>query len=128
MPSLMGKDAWHTKVSQATEIAEREPLILPLPAVTEITYLLNRSLGLSAVVEFVESLANTRLIIESPVPEDFLRSAAILRKYDDANIDFVDACIVAMAERLKITKILTVDRRHFSIFKPLHCDSFEILP
>jgi hypothetical protein len=33
-----------------------------------------------------------------------------------------------MAERLNITKILTIDRRHFSMFRPIHCDPFEILP
>ncbi len=57
-----------------------------------------------------------------------MRSAEILRKYHDINIDFVDVLIVAMAERLNITKILTVDRRHFQIFRPTHCESFEILP
>jgi predicted nucleic acid-binding protein len=36
--------------------------------------------------------------------------------------------IVAIAERLDITKILTVDRRHFGAFKPRHCAAFQILP
>jgi hypothetical protein len=40
----------------------------------------------------------------------------------------VDALIVAMAERLKITRLLTLDRRDFQIIRPKHCDSFELLP
>ena len=56
------------------------------------------------------------------------RAAEILEQYDDNNIDLVDAVIVAMAERLEIAKILTVDRRHFGVFKPKHCAAFEILP
>lgn len=107
----------------------RESIVFPIPAITEVSYFVSRNLGVQALANFLVDLAETGdFDLEPPEPIDYLRSAEILRKYNDANIDFVDACIVAMAERLKITKILTVDRRHFSIFKPLHCDSFEILP
>ena len=125
---LNGKDDWHQKVSDATKIAELEPIILPVPAITEIAYLLRRDLGVEAAAYFIETLNETNLVLENPTAEDYIRSAEILRKYNDANIDFVDACIVAMAERMNITKILTVDRRHFSVFKPSHCKSFELLP
>lgn len=68
------------------------------------------------------------LIFETPRVEDYKRAAEIIRKYDDANIDFVDAIIVAIAERLNVTKILTVDCRHFDAFRPRHTAAFEILP
>ena len=68
------------------------------------------------------------LILETLTAADYKRAAEILRKYDDANIDFVDAIVVAIDERLNVTKILTVDRRHFDIFKPRHCQAFAILP
>jgi len=57
-----------------------------------------------------------------------LRSAEILRLYADANLDFVDALIVATAERLNITRVLTLDRRDFQLIRPKHCVSFELLP
>jgi len=125
---LNGKDNHHAEVSAAAKNAETEPIIIPIPAITEVTYLLQRDLGIAAVATFLESLPETDLILEIPTSEDYKRAAGILRKYNDANIDFVDACIVAIAERLNITKILTVDRRHFTIFKPQHCAAFEILP
>lgn len=77
---------------------------------------------------FIASLAKTDLILETPTATYYFRSAEILSKYNDANIDFVDACIVAMAERLNIMKILAVDRRHFSVFRPERSNSFELLP
>jgi predicted nucleic acid-binding protein len=40
----------------------------------------------------------------------------------------VDALIVAMAERLNIIRLLTLDRRDFQIIRPKHCGSFELLP
>jgi hypothetical protein len=38
------------------------------------------------------------------------------------------ATVVATAERLKITRILTTDRRDFSLVRPRHCSAFELLP
>jgi len=60
--------------------------------------------------------------------EDCLRAAELLRIYVEARIGFVDASLVAVAERLKIRRVLTVDRRHFDMIRPRHCDGFEILP
>lgn len=47
---------------------------------------------------------------------------------DIHDLDFVDALIVAIAERLNITRLLTLDRRDFQIIRPKHCNSFELLP
>lgn len=105
-----------------------EDIVSPVPALTEIAYLVLRDLGAAALANFVEDLPEMNVVFETPLAEDYRRAAEILRKYDDANIDFVDACIVAIAERLNVRKILTVDRRHFGIFKPSHCAAFEILP
>ena len=80
------------------------------------------------MANFLDELSETDFILETPTAADYKRAAEIIRKYDDANIDFVDAIIAAIAERLNITKILTVDRRHFGMFKPNHCEAFEILP
>ncbi len=108
------------------EIYER--VVLPVPVVTEAAYFVRKNMGAAALADFVESLPEMNVVFETPLAEDYRRAAEILRKYDDANIDFVDAVIVAIAERLNITKILTVDRRHFGAFKPRHCKAFEILP
>lgn len=106
----------------------REPIILPVPAVTETAYLLLHDVGTAAVGDFIESLATTDLILETPVSADYTRAAEVIRQYADSRVDFVDAVIVAIAERLLISKILTLDQRHFRMFRPRHCASFELLP
>jgi len=120
-------DEHHKKVAPIANIA-RETVILPIPVITETAYLVLRNKGVEPLAEFSESLSTTKFQLETPTTEDYKRSAEILRKYNDANIDFVDAVIVAIAERLNVTKILTIDRRHFQIFRPTHCATFEILP
>lgn len=74
------------------------------------------------------SLASTELTLEIPRQEDYSRSAEIIRQYSDAKLDFVDTLIAAMAERLNITRVLTLDRRDFQLIRPKHCSAFEILP
>ena len=59
---------------------------------------------------------------------DLQRARAIMAAYPEADLDFVDCCLMALSERLKITQICTFDRRDFSIFRPQHCDYLELLP
>jgi hypothetical protein len=46
----------------------------------------------------------------------------------DAKLDFADATIIAMAERLEVETILTLDRRDFTFVRPNHTPHFNLLP
>ena len=124
---LNRKEQTHQTVVAAARTI-REPIVLPVPAVTETAYLLLRDVGALAVADFIESLATTELILEAPMRVDYSRAAEVIRAYADSRVDFVDAVIVAIAERLSISKVLTLDQRHFRMFRPRHCAAFELLP
>ena len=66
--------------------------------------------------------------VEELTIADLRRSLDLMRRYEDAQIGFVDATVVAIAERLKLQRILTTDRRDFSLVRPCHCKQFELLP
>lgn len=125
--SLNASEAEHQATIRVLEDI-REPIVLPVPAITEVAYLLARDIGNEAAADFVASLATTELTLETPLQEDYMRSSEILRQYADANLDFIDALIVAIAERLNIKRLLTLDRRDFQLIRPKHCVSFELLP
>ena len=36
--------------------------------------------------------------------------------------------MVAIAERLKVTEVATLDRRHFTVVRPAHVDALTLLP
>jgi uncharacterized protein len=116
----------HATISVVENI--REPIVLPVPAITEVAYLLARDINNEAAADFGANLATTALTLEIPRREDYSRSAQILRQYSDARLDFVAALIVAIAERLNIVRVLTLDRRDFQLIRPKHCSAFEILP
>ena len=49
-------------------------------------------------------------------------------KYGDLPMDFADATLVVACEQLEIRDILTLDRKDFSIYRPLHCKALQIHP
>ena len=49
-------------------------------------------------------------------------------QYTDAEFDFADVSLMALAERLNITQIFTFDRRDFVIYRPVHCTHLELIP
>jgi uncharacterized protein len=107
--------------------SEPEPLF-PDVVLPELAYLILRELGHKTLAAFLRSLAKGELVETRLTSQDLVRTADLLEKYADNRVDLVDCAIVAMAERLKIRRILTVDRRHFTIFRPIHCDYFDIAP
>ena len=62
------------------------------------------------------------------IRRDWLRIAQLVEQYRDLPLGTVDASVVAAAERLGVSTIATLDRRHFSVVRPKHVESFELLP
>jgi uncharacterized protein len=46
----------------------------------------------------------------------------------DLPLGIVDAAMIATAERLRLTKIATLDRRHFGVVRPNHTRAFAVCP
>jgi predicted nucleic acid-binding protein len=102
-------------------------LLLPTIVLVELTYLLQARLGHAAMRLFIQQLEHSPLQFEIITKADVPRIYELLDQYADMRLDFVDAAIVTLAERLNIRRILTVDG-DFYIVRPKHCDYFEILP
>ena len=118
-------DAWHAR-AMALVKTTREPLLAPVTVLPEVTYLLATRLGIHAEQAFVQSLVDGEVSVEGLRAADVTRASEVLRHH--ADIGFVDATIVAIAERLKLEAIATTDRRHFSRIRPNHARAFRLLP
>jgi len=108
-------------------LAESKPL-LPDVVLPELAYMVLRELGYPVLIDFMQVINSGELELVKMAHSDIKRTTEILTQYADSRIDFVDCAIAAMAERLQIEKILTVDQRHFRLFRPKHCDFFTIFP
>jgi predicted nucleic acid-binding protein len=104
------------------------PLLVPTLVITEVTYLLASRLGTTAEVRFLGDLAEGNLVAEPVVPRDWLRIAELASIYRNLPLGTADASVIAAAERLGAKQVATLDRRHFSVVRPLHVEAFELLP
>ena len=120
-------DAWHLRARTFVQDFKGK-LVVPATVIPEACYLLHAHLSPQAEIAFVKSLVNRALRLEQVDEEDMGRGVEIMTFYNDLAIGLVDASIVAVAERLKISAIMTTDRRHFSVIKPKHCSAFTLLP
>ena len=103
-------------------------LFLPTPVLPELCYLLHSRLGHLAMRNFLVGLAKSDITLVALTTIDLDRAIEILAVYADAELDFADAALIAMAERLGLEYILTFDRRDFSLIRPRHCHAFNLFP
>lgn len=94
----------------------RDPLITVWPAFTKAMYLLSGSWqGQKALWSRME----TEALALAPLDEtDAPRMRELMEKYRDLPMDLADAALVRVAERESLTEIFTLDRKHFSVYRP----------
>ena len=51
-----------------------------------------------------------------------------IEQYAGLPLGGVDACVVTIAERLRLNEIVTLDVRHFSVVRPVHVPAFTLRP
>jgi predicted nucleic acid-binding protein len=101
---------------------------VPVTVLGEATYLMGSRLGPPVEEGFVRGIVAGEFILEALEEDDLERAADLMRAYVDLPLGFVDASIVALAERLGGTTVLTTDRRHFGIVRPSHCERLRLVP
>ncbi|MEV5839614.1 PIN domain-containing protein [Nocardia sp. NPDC052112] len=84
--------------------------------------------GPSAEARFLESIANEEIELVDLTRTDLLRMAELVRKYSDFPLGAVDAAVLAVAERLEVNEVATLDRRHFSAVRTHHSAPLRLLP
>jgi predicted nucleic acid-binding protein len=103
-----------------------EPLGTVWPALTEAVYLVQR--WPKAQSELLGLVERGALRILPVGREDMPRVRALMEKYHDLPMDLADAALVRVAERERLRTVFTVDRRDFSVYRPLGLGKFRIVP
>lgn len=105
-------------------------LVVPSLAITEVCHLLadpqrRGHSGLAA--EFCAAIADDELRVIEVTPHDYRRVAELLVTYASLRLQVVDACVVALAERLDLREVAALDRRDFQVIAPRHLRKGERL-
>lgn len=109
-------------------LATTDELLMPNVVLPELSYLFRRDFGYAGVQSLLESIQSFGARYVPITDDDIPQIHKIATTYASAEFDIVDCCIMAIAERLRITKIATFDQRDFSIYRPRHCQFLELLP
>jgi len=121
------KDHAHTACLRLLRQTEG-PLLVPSPVLGEIGYLLQSRVGAHAEVTFLRSFGDDGFHVADLEDQDIRRMAELVETYLDLPLGIVDAGVIAIAERLQLTVIATLDHRHFAVVRPRHTDAFTLLP
>jgi predicted nucleic acid-binding protein len=117
----------HAAVTTIVEGAT-EPLVISPYVVAELDYLVASRLGVSAELAVLRELAGGAWDLAAFGTEDLARAHAVVERYADQSIGLADASIVILAARYQTLTVVTLDRRHFGVVRPIDGGSFKILP
>lgn len=118
-------DRYH---ASAMQVVRNINLLIPATILPEVDYLATKKLGERVAKEFLSDVVSGKLTYIAVDLDDLQHALDIMNQYKDVPLGLVDSSIVALAERYRIQKILTLDRRHFSLIKPKKIDYLELLP
>jgi predicted nucleic acid-binding protein len=126
MVALISASDRHHAACRATLVRIDEPIATVWPAFTEAMYLLRRSEQAQSALWMMvlrEAIGILPLTVD-----DAPRMWELMGKYYDLPMDLADAALVRVAEREGVHRIFTLDRRDFSVYRPLGIGRFNILP
>lgn len=104
-------------------------LFVPPTVVAEVGYMIARQrFGGDLEASFLRTLANGTFTPLDLDTSDYTRMAELVEQYDNLPLGSTDASVVALAERLRVERIATLDRRHFQVIRPRHCPAFDLVP
>lgn len=110
-------------------LASRTDDLLVTPYVmTEVCYLVGKYVGAAAEINVVEAVAAGDLTQVDITTADLRRMAELMRQYQGFPLGVADASVVAVAERLGLADVATLDQRHFRAVTPAHTATFTLLP
>lgn len=108
--------------------AARRPWLVPQLVVAEVCYLLEREHGSRAEAAFLRSFGRRELTLVPLTVADTDRMAELVETYASLRLGGVDASVIAIAERLNVATIATLNRRDFTVVRPRHVQALTLLP
>ena len=90
--------------------------------------MLGRHVSVILEADLLDAIAEGELQLEDPERIDYARTSELVTIYADLPLGMVDASVVAVAERLDVREVTTIDHRHFSVVRQRHVDAFTLLP
>ena len=99
-----------------------EKLLVPQTVVAEVAYAIQKQGGTDQELLFLRAFSDGDLALVDLVPEDVARIMYLVDTYRNFPLGTTDGSVIAIAERLNITEVATLDHRHFPNVRTRHAD------
>ncbi|HZE16482.1 MAG TPA: PIN domain-containing protein [Mycobacterium sp.] len=127
--ALLDADDAHHERCRTWLATAQGPLIVPVPVVTETCYFIERDSGPGTEADFLDSFGlGGPFEMADLGAHEWKRVSDLIRTYADLPLGVIDASVVAVAERVGASTLASLDHRHFSVVRPAHVPSFELVP
>ncbi len=112
----------------ATLLRNHTDLAVTASVIPEAAWLIETRLGPAAEARFLTLVTSPRFTIIDLTISDYQRTIELINTYTNLGLGFVDASIIAIAERLGHDTIATLNHRDFAVVRPTHRDAFNLIP
>ncbi len=102
--------------------------LVPAAILAEIDYMLGVRLSPDAALDFLRAVESGFFMIEPFTREDASYCRALIERYAQLKLGLADAAVMAVAERHHAADVLSLDRRHFDVVRPVSFSAFRLWP
>lgn len=106
----------------------RGELAAPATVVAETAWFIEDRHGPAAEARFLRLIPSRAVDVIDLTAADWQRCVELIETYSELGLGVVDASIVAIAERLGLDTIATMNTRDFHVVRPVHIDTFTLIP
>jgi uncharacterized protein len=117
----------HDAVSRVIDGSD-EALVVSPYVIAELDYLVATRVGVEAELEVLRELASGAWELAAFGAPDLEQAASVIKKYRDQQVGAADASNVVLADRYQTRTIATLDRRHFTVLRPMGGGRFAVVP
>ena len=117
----------HQSVSGVID-SNDELLVVSPYVVAELDYLIAKRIGVDAELEVLRELSSGAWELADVGVAELELATSIIEKYRDQDIGVADASMVVLADRYHTRRIVTLDRRHFDVLRPIGGGRFSVRP
>lgn len=97
-------------------------------AAAEVGYLLANRAGHEVEARFLAAMSDGSLTPVDLTADDYRRAGELVTQYRDLGLGTTNATVITLCERLALTEVATLDRRHFAVVRPRHVEALVLLP
>ncbi|HZD22352.1 MAG TPA: PIN domain-containing protein [Acidimicrobiia bacterium] len=120
------REPLHHEAVSAVEAADE--LIVSPYVVAEVDYLVMTRHGVEAELNVLDELSGGAWVQAEFGDPEIRQARSVIARYPDQRIGVTDASLVVLAHRHRTHELLSLDRRHFDVIRPLGGGRFRLRP